>query len=111
MSFQSLWTLIRRDLMRERGALVSSGFGIAAGTAVLVFFLAVMHFLANPFARLDFVPADGQGINPLLTHFGMFIHPPVMMAGLVSVTVPFAFAMSLKFPMSAQKLHGKLKFD
>ena len=60
---------------------------------VLVFFLAVMHFLANPFASLDFVPADGQGINPLLTHFGMFIHPPVMMTGLVSLTVPFAFAM------------------
>ena len=61
---------------------------------VLAFFLAVMSFLANPFAESSFVPADGQGINPLLTHPGMFIHPPVMMAGLVSLAIPFAFALA-----------------
>ncbi len=60
---------------------------------VLSFFLAVIAFLASPFVRLPVAPPDGQGINPLLTHPGMFIHPPVMMAGLVGVTVPFAFAM------------------
>ena len=60
---------------------------------VLTFFLAVMAFMANPFAELAVAPADGQGINPLLTHPGMFIHPPVMMAGLIAVTVPFAFAL------------------
>ena len=60
---------------------------------VLTFFLAVMAFMANPFTTLASPPADGQGINPLLTHFGMFIHPPVMMAGLVGVAVPFAFAL------------------
>ena len=60
---------------------------------VLVFFVAVMVFLANPFERLDFPPLDGRGINPLLTHPGMFIHPPVLMTGLISFTVPFAIAM------------------
>ena len=60
---------------------------------VLTFFLAVMAFMANPFDELPFAPPDGQGINPLLTHAGMFIHPPVMMAGLIGVTVPFAFAL------------------
>src|SRR6202012_5780337 len=37
----SLLDLVRRDLGRTRGALVTSGFGIAAGTAALVFFLAL----------------------------------------------------------------------
>ena len=60
---------------------------------VLIFFVAVMVFLANPFSRLDFVPPDGQGINPLLTHPGMFIHPPMLMTGLILFAVPFAFAM------------------
>ena len=60
---------------------------------VLTFFLAVLIFMANPFATLPSTPSDGQGINPLLTHFGMFIHPPVMMAGLVGVTIPLAFAL------------------
>ena len=60
---------------------------------VMTFFLAVLMFMADPFATLSAVPADGQGINPLLTHPGMFIHPPVMMAGLVVVAIPFAFAL------------------
>ncbi|MSP25294.1 MAG: ABC transporter permease [Myxococcales bacterium] len=41
MSAATLATLVRRDLVRARGALVTSGFGIAAGTAALVFFLAL----------------------------------------------------------------------
>ncbi len=60
---------------------------------VLAFFLAVTGFMANPFEKLPFLPPDGDGINPLLTHFGMFIHPPMLMAGLICSTVPFAFAM------------------
>lgn len=61
--------------------------------AVMVFFLAVMATMANPFAELDAVPPDGRGINPLLTHAGMFFHPPMLMLGLIGVAVPFAFAM------------------
>ncbi len=41
MKLASLVTLVRRDLFRTRGALTTSGFGIAAGTAALVFFLAL----------------------------------------------------------------------
>ena len=60
---------------------------------VLTFFLAVMTVMANPFDKLPFIPADGEGINPLLTHFGMFFHPPALMAGLVGITIPFSFAL------------------
>ena len=60
---------------------------------VMLFFLAVMAFLANPFDKFEFTPLDGQGINPLLTHPGMFIHPPVLMTGLISFSIPFAFGM------------------
>ncbi len=59
----------------------------------LAFFLGVITFLANPLERLPFIPPDGQGINPLLVHFGMFIHPPMQMAGLISVALPFSIAM------------------
>ena len=60
---------------------------------VLAFLLGVMVFFANPLEHLPITPADGQGINPLLVHFGMFIHPPLQMAGLVSVAIPFAIAI------------------
>lgn len=58
-----------------------------------VFFLAVMGFMANPFAKLPFPVPDGQGINPLLTHFGMFFHPPALMAGLVGISIPMSFSL------------------
>ncbi len=65
--------------------------GILALT--LTFFLFIIVGFANPMEKLDVVPLDGQGINPLLVHFGMFIHPPVQMSGLVMVAVPFAISM------------------
>ncbi len=61
--------------------------------AISIFFVGVMVLLANPFEKLTFTPADGQGINPLLTHPGMFIHPPMLMTGLISFSIPFSFAM------------------
>ena len=60
---------------------------------ILTFFLAVTAVMANPFEKLPFVPLDGEGINPLLTHFGMFFHPPALMAGLVGISIPFSFAL------------------
>ena len=61
---------------------------------ILLFFLVVLFFLANPFATLERAPADGQGINPLLTHPGMFAHPPLIMTGLVAIAVPFSLAVA-----------------
>ena len=59
----------------------------------LTFFLAIILGFANPLERLPFTPVDGEGINPLLVHFGMFIHPPIQMTGLVMVSIPFSIAM------------------
>jgi cytochrome c-type biogenesis protein CcmF len=60
---------------------------------IIAFFLGIIVFMANPLTVLDFVPTDGQGINPLLIHFGMFIHPPLQMSGLVLVAIPFSIAV------------------
>ena len=68
-------------------------YALGVMALILAFFLAIMLFLANPLERLPITPPDGQGINPLLVHFGMFIHPPLQMAGLVLVAVPFSIAM------------------
>ena len=68
-------------------------YAIGVLMAIVGFFTAVMLFLANPFGTLDSIPLDGQGINPLLTHPGMFIHPPLLMTGLVIIAIPFALAM------------------
>jgi cytochrome c-type biogenesis protein CcmF len=41
-----------------------------------------------------FTPQDGQGLNPLLRHPGMVIHPPMLYLGFVSFVIPFAFAIA-----------------
>ncbi|MBA3345971.1 MAG: heme lyase CcmF/NrfE family subunit [Gemmatimonadales bacterium] len=63
-------------------------------TAVVVFFVCVMLFAANPFERLGFTPADGRGLNPQLQNVGMVIHPPMLYLGYISITIPFAFAVA-----------------
>ena len=50
-----------------------------------------MLTLSDPFAPVPFDAVDVTGVNPLLRHPGMFIHPPLQMAGLVGVAIPFAF--------------------
>ena len=33
-------------------------------------------------------------MNPLLTHPAMFSHPPMLMAGLITITIPFTICIS-----------------
>jgi len=63
-------------------------------SAVTLFFVATMLFAANPFERLAFTPADGQGLNPQLQNPGMVVHPPMLYLGYISITIPFAFAVA-----------------
>ncbi len=62
---------------------------------VAAFFTGLMLFApdVNPFATLSPAPSDGVGLNPLLQHPSMMIHPPMLYSGYVSFTVPFAFAI------------------
>jgi cytochrome c-type biogenesis protein CcmF len=61
---------------------------------VQVFFLLVLNFAAPPFALFRGpIPADGNGLNPLLQYPEMVIHPPMLYLGYVGFSVPFAFAL------------------
>ncbi len=86
LSVLALFTLVKR-------LPYTAPFSTGLMALVLAFFLGVTVFLANPLERLPFALADGEGINPLLIHFGMFIHPPMQMLGLISVAIPFSIAM------------------
>jgi cytochrome c-type biogenesis protein CcmF len=61
--------------------------------ATSTFFLALLVFAANPFEQVNFVPADGRGLNPLLQNYWMVIHPVMLYLGYVGMVVPFAFAV------------------
>jgi len=57
-------------------------------------FLAFLLFTSNPFARLLPAAAEGGDLNPLLQDPGLVIHPPMLYAGYVGFSVPFAFAIA-----------------
>ena len=67
---------------------------LAVLSTVSAFFLTVLVFAGNPFERLWPVPPDGRGLNPLLEDADMFSHPPLLYAGFVALTIPYAFAMA-----------------
>ncbi len=70
-------------------------------TAVMMtvgaFFIGLMLFASdvNPFTTYasSEVPRDGIGLEPLLQHPSMMIHPPMLYSGYVAWTIPFAFAI------------------
>jgi cytochrome c-type biogenesis protein CcmF len=77
---------------KKNSELLPITLGIMSATTF--FFLYLLVFKSNPFARLAFLPPDGQGLNPLLQNPQMVFHPPTLYLGFVAFTVPFAFAMS-----------------
>jgi hypothetical protein len=105
--FTSLVTLRKWDRDREflPWVIVVSGITMA-------FFMGMNLFFENPFAQLyqtfdginpyTFQPATafcslrpmGAGLNPLLRHPGMVIHPPMLYLGFVSFVIPYAFAIA-----------------
>jgi cytochrome c-type biogenesis protein CcmF len=86
----SIALLATRDKLRE---IVPWATAVMMGVAA--FFTGLMLFApdVDPFATLSPVPADGIGLNPLLQHPSMMIHPPMLYSGYVSLTIPFAFAI------------------
>lgn len=93
-------------------------YAIVYMMAVIVFFLGLSVIYENPFERwwVDSATGDvvsqvllpagaeapsatrlaetANGLNPLLRHFGMAIHPPMLYLGFVGFVIPFAFAMA-----------------
>ena len=61
--------------------------------AIMAFLLVLLIGWSNPLDLQSIVPAEGQGLNPLLQNPAMAIHPPALYLGFIGFSVPFAFAM------------------
>lgn len=58
------------------------------------FFVALMVVWESPFAASDPVPAEGNGLQPLLRYPLMAAHPVALYLGYAGFAVPFAFAVA-----------------
>src|SRR6202046_2290094 len=88
----SVWSSLILFLVRKRAPEIT-----AYATAVLLgfaaFFTSLATFWANPFYTSANPPTEGAGLDPLLLHPSMMIHPPMLYSGYTLLTVPFAFAV------------------
>lgn len=87
--FSAIFVLTSR---RVSAALVP--YTLATLMGIQIFFLIMLTTVSNPFVRLASAPADGNGLNPLLQDTGMLIHPPLLLTGFMSFSLPFAIAVS-----------------
>jgi cytochrome c-type biogenesis protein CcmF len=88
--FGTLAVYVNRERHRELIPYV-----VATIAVVQMFFLYLMVVHKNPFTTfLTNVPADGNGLNPLLQNYWMAIHPPSLYTGFVGMTIPFAFCIA-----------------
>ncbi|MEP6954963.1 MAG: heme lyase CcmF/NrfE family subunit [Solirubrobacteraceae bacterium] len=88
----SMWSSLVLFLVRRRmrdvapyAQAVLLGFG--------AFFAGLLVFAASPFGVVAVAPTEGTGLNPLLRHPSMMIHPPMLYSGYTLWAVPFAFAI------------------
>jgi cytochrome c-type biogenesis protein CcmF len=86
--FASSVLFLTRRSLREVAPWATAVLAVIAG-----FFLLLMVGWENPFHTLANPPAEGVGLNPLLRHPAMMIHPPMLYTGYVAFSVPFAFAV------------------
>lgn len=67
---------------------------LATLMAIELFFVLMLTTVSSPFVRTAHAPADGIGLNPLLRDPGMLVHPPTLLMGFMSFSLPFAFAVA-----------------
>ncbi len=86
--FASAVLFLTRRSLRDIAPWATAVLACVAG-----FFLFLMIGWENPFDTLAVAPQEGAGLNPLLRHPAMMIHPPMLYTGYVGFSIPFAFAI------------------
>ncbi|HWI22389.1 MAG TPA: heme lyase CcmF/NrfE family subunit [Baekduia sp.] len=89
----SLWSSLVMYVVRGRLRDIQP-YAIAVLLGFGAFFTGLLVFSVSPFTLLATPAAEGAGLNPLLRHPSMMIHPPMLYSGYTLFAIPFAFAVS-----------------
>jgi cytochrome c-type biogenesis protein CcmF len=76
----------------KRGGLRLTSAALGVQGSLAVAFILFILLTSNPFARLDPMPFEGLGLNPLLQDPGLAFHPPTLYTGYVGLSATFAYA-------------------
>lgn len=67
---------------------------VATACATIAALAITNRALADPFTTFEIPALDGGGLTPILEHWAMRIHPPLVYAGLTSTIVPAAATLA-----------------
>ena len=86
----AVYSAVMALAVRGGARLTSAALGVE-GLLAAAFVLFIL-FTSNPFRRLDPMPFQGEGLNPLLQDPGLAMHPPMLYLGYVGLSATFAYA-------------------
>jgi cytochrome c-type biogenesis protein CcmF len=89
-----IFALVQAFLTSMILGVVIPGLDLKIGSTPFLLLKEVMPDM--PVWKMDpnFIPKDGNGLNPLLQNYWMVIHPPTLFLGFATTLIPFSFAIA-----------------
>ncbi len=89
----SIFSVVQAFLASMILGVVLPGLSLKIGSSP---FILLRDAMSDPIFALqpNFIPKDGNGLNPLLQNYWMVIHPPTLFLGFALTLVPFSFALA-----------------
>jgi len=88
-----VFSLVQAFLVSMILGVVIPMINVKIGSSPFILLRDAMH---DPIFKIqpDFIPKDGNGLNPLLQNYWMVIHPPTLFLGFALTLIPFAFCLA-----------------
>jgi len=90
----AVFALVQAFLASMILGVVLPGLELKIGSSPFILLRDVMADAPIFKMQPDFIPEDGNGLNPLLQNYWMVIHPPTLFLGFATTLIPFSFAIA-----------------
>jgi cytochrome c-type biogenesis protein CcmF len=90
----AVFALVQAFLASMILGVIIPGLDLKIGSTPFLLLKEAMPDLPVWQANPNFIPKDGNGLNPLLQNYWMVIHPPTLFLGFASTLIPFSFAIA-----------------
>ncbi|WP_276367312.1 cytochrome c biogenesis protein CcsA [Chryseolinea sp. H1M3-3] len=90
----TVFSLVQAFLASMILGVVIPGLEFKIGSSPFILLREAMHDAPIFKAQPEFIPKDGQGLNPLLQNYWMVIHPPTLFLGFALTVVPFSYCIA-----------------
>jgi cytochrome c-type biogenesis protein CcmF len=90
----TVFALVQAFLASMILGVVIPAVNIKIGSSPFILLRDVMQNAPIFKTQPEFIPKDGNGLNPLLQNYWMVIHPPTLFLGFAATLVPFSFCVA-----------------